>query len=118
MTIQADPERRITELLELAADEGKGLALRPEAIVLPVLRYATARGAAVVRAVAGILVVLLLALASLAPMTAQAQTARPPRRPSPVPVCRLVHGVRVCAPVTGGSGITPPVFAQQGGGSR
>jgi hypothetical protein len=96
MTTQSDP--RIVELLELAANEGRPLALRPEAIiqledegacvdpftgdyVLPVLRWLTARGKAVAVQVALALLVILI---SLAPLPAQAQTAQP-TRPSPVP---------------------------------
>lgn len=33
-----------------------------------------------------------------------------PKRPR-VLVCRMVHGVKVCFYVNGGSGITPPIFS-------
>lgn len=124
---------RIAELLATAAELGEALLLDPAAIiayeeqgltvdlrtgrlVLPVGRWLTARGRAMALAMSTL--ALLLLLLPAAPV--QAQT-RPPQR-SPVPVCRLVHGHRVCLPVTraqprqparaGGSGITPPIFAQ------
>lgn len=49
-----------------------------------------------------------LAATCVAVPPAQAQGAG--RKP-PVPVCRIIHGVRVCLPVHGGSGITPPIFS-------
>jgi hypothetical protein len=74
MTTQSDP--RIAELQELAANEGKPLALRPEAIIqleddgacvdpfsgqcaIPVVRWLTARGRAVAVQLALVLLVLL-----------------------------------------------------------
>jgi starvation-inducible outer membrane lipoprotein len=39
----------------------------------------------------------------------QAQAQNAGRKPS-VPICRMVHGHRVCLLVHGGSGITPPIF--------
>jgi hypothetical protein len=54
------------------------------------------------------LLAILLALASLASVTPTAEA----HRPAPVRICKVVHGQRVCFYVTGGSGITPPIFRQ------
>jgi hypothetical protein len=53
-------------------------------------------------------------LISLAPVAVQA-TPTQQARPAPVKVCRWVHGTKICFVVTGGSGITPPIFKQQKG---
>ena len=52
-----------------------------------------------------LLALLLVLMLAGVPAPVQAQTVRPK-----VPICRLVHGVRYCLPVHGGSGITPPIF--------
>ncbi len=72
---------------------------------------------AVARVCAVLAIVFVLMCGSVA--TTHAQMVRPK-----VPICRLIHGVRVCLPVhggsgitivphNGGSGITPPVFQQR-----
>lgn len=47
------------------------------------------------------LAVLLAVLMAVTPLTVAAKGVR---------VCRIIHGHRVCFIVTGGSGITPPIF--------
>ncbi len=126
MTTQTDP--RITELLDLASIEGLPLALRPETIVAiedagwlchpftgqlfreqpgrpPVLALDVL--VSTLHELGGVLCLVLLLLSLLAPLPVQASGQR---GTPPVPRCRVVHGTRVCLPVNGGSGITPPVL--------